>query len=259
MNFEPLIDTHCHLDFDVFQADHNALFASAHAAGVTRFIVPSVGAWNWQQVETLSDNHPGVYYALGMHPYFLARHQQGDVEHLATRLSNASADCVAVGECGLDFFQKTTDTQLQLNILEAHLMLAKAHQLPVILHCRRAHGEMLKVLKKYRPNKGGVVHGFSGSYQQAMDFFKLGFVIGVGGTITYERAKKTRDAISRLPLEALVLETDSPDMPLAGFQGEPNKPDRLPLVLRALDEVRKESIKDLASATVRNSEALFGL
>lgn len=169
------------------------------------------------------------------------------------------ANCVAVGECGLDFAIADANWERQVELLEAQLKLANDYGLPVILHCRKAFPELLGILKRNPPVAGGVYHGFSGSLSQAEQLIDLGIKIGVGGTITYSRANKTRNTIAALPLAALMLETDAPDMPVAGFQGQPNRPDRLCNIMRSLVDIREESEAEIEEATSLTAAELFQL
>ncbi|NAX21666.1 TatD family hydrolase [Vibrio sp. V39_P1S14PM300] len=257
-DFSPLFDTHCHFDFDVFADDFPAQLSTARRHGVTRLLLPAIGPDNWQRLLTLSSEHRELFIALGCHPYFLHRYQLSDLDRLASLLTRRSQQCVAVGECGLDF-AIDVEVSLQEQFLLAQIALAEQHRLPLVLHCRKAHNRLLQLLKQTRFSYGGVLHGFAGSYQQAMQFVELGFKIGVGGTITYSRAKKTRNAIAQLPLEALVLETDSPDMPLMGYQGEPNHPKRLAQILEALVVLRQEDKQTVASSVWKISNLAFGI
>ena len=141
--------------------------------------------------------------------------------------------------------------------LQAQLQLANEHDLPVILHCRKAFSELVQLLRQQPPKMGGVYHGFSGSYQQATQLIDLGIKIGVGGTITYSRAQKTRATIAKLPLSALLLETDAPDMPVSGYQGQPNRPERLVNIVTVLAEIRGEEYAQVAQATTLTTTELF--
>lgn len=147
--------------------------------------------------------------------------------------------------------------ELQEQALELQFELARRFDLPVILHSRKAHNRLIQLVKAAKLPKGGVLHAFSGSYQQAMEWIRLGFLIGVGGTITYPRANKTRDAIQRISLENIVLETDAPDMPIIGYQGEPNHPSKLIHVLNELAVLRTESKQSIASQLWENSNSAF--
>ncbi|GAB6261562.1 TatD family hydrolase [Photobacterium sp. R1] len=260
-----LIDSHCHFDFPPFADNSGYYLDLARQAGVSHIVIPSVGEQNWQQVRNLchtgGPTAPALFYALGMHPYFAEEHGPQTLARLEQALEQARNDpcCVAVGECGLDFAIPDADRRQQTDWLSAQLSLSNQFNLPVILHCRKAFPELLKCLKSCSPVRGGVYHAFSGSLQQATQLLDLGIKIGVGGTITYRRANKTRTTIAQLPLDALLLETDAPDMPPAGFQGEPNRPDRVVQVLNALTELRSESVAQLTQATNKNAEVLFAL
>lgn len=256
-----LIDSHCHFDFPPFADDPAHYLALAAQAGVGRLVVPAVGERNWAQVRQLAGCFPQIYYGLGLHPFFSAEHTPGAMARLAAELgsemSQPGTRCVAVGECGLDFAIADVDRAQQMSLLEEQLVLANQHGLPVILHCRKAYPELLQLLKRHCPEAGGVYHGFSGSLQQAMQLIELGIKIGVGGTITYRRANKTRHTIASLPLTALLLETDAPDMPVAGYQGQPNRPDRLVQVLAELAAIRGESEQEIAQVTNLTAAELF--
>ncbi|QFI40106.1 TatD family deoxyribonuclease [Moritella marina ATCC 15381] len=250
-----LVDSHCHLDFSDFDLDRIDVLARAKAKGVEHFLVPGIGAHNWQSVLALANQHTGVYAALGIHPYFLANFDHSHLvlldEYLATEKG-----VVAVGEFGLD---KIVDFpfEQQLHICKQQLLLAKQYDLPVILHCRKAHNELIQLLQQVKLPRGGVIHGFSGSKQLAMQYIKLGFKLGIGGVITYPRAEKTRQAVSELPLAALLLETDSPDMPIKGYQGGRNEPANITEVLQELAKLRPESEKVIAKTNLSSFIELF--
>ncbi|MFV0576219.1 MAG: TatD family hydrolase [Vibrio sp.] len=258
-----LIDSHCHFDFAEFEEIEKEL-AKAQQASVTKIIIPATGESNWQRVQQLSDEHDPLYYALGLHPYFIQQHGEQSIELLEKILIARIDKCVAVGECGLDFLLDAslmTDEYLERQhwIFEQQILLAKKYQLPLILHGRKSHDQILKYLRRHKPERGGVIHAFSGSEQQALEYIKLGFYIGVGGTITYERAQKTRNAVANLPVDSIVLETDAPDMPICGFQGQPNHPSRLGLILDALCSLRNESREKLQIQIWHNTCRLFNL
>jgi TatD DNase family protein len=253
-----LFDTHCHFDFDVFQNDfeHNLQFAQEQ--GVSRILIPSVGPSNWSRIQTLAEQHSQLYYALGFHPFFLEGNFEQHLPQLEQYLSLSHTQCVAIGECGLDF-AINVPVSLQEKALEAQFELARGFDLPVILHSRKAHNRLIQMVKTAQLPRGGVLHAFAGSYQQAMEWVRLGFFIGVGGTITYPRAKKTRDAIQKLALEKLVLETDAPDMPILGYQGVPNHPAKLIHVLNMLVELRSGEKQSIASQLWKNSNFAFSI
>lgn len=257
-----LTDSHCHFDFAAFGPDSGTERAEhwqrAQAVSVHRLVIPGIEAAQWPTLPRLCAAHSGLYYGLGLHPWWLEEAPADWPHQLALALERGAADalCVAVGEIGLD-----KHLPLALELQEAafitQLKLAIEYQKPVIIHSNGTHDRVLKWLRLY-PVIGGVVHGFSGSSQQAEAFWQLGIYIGVGGIITYPRANKTRQAIVALPVAALVLETDAPDMPLSGFQGQPNHPTRLPLVLSALADLRQTDEASLSLQLERNVERLFG-
>ncbi|MGR5420332.1 TatD family hydrolase [Vibrio sp. PNB22_4_1] len=253
-----LFDTHCHFDFDVFQDDFAHQFELAREQGIERILIPSVGPSNWSRIQTIASQYPGLYYALGFHPYFLQPDFDQHVAELERQLSQAGKHCVAIGECGLDF-SINVPVALQERALELQFELARKFKLPVILHCRKAHNRLVQMVKTAKLPKGGVLHAFSGSYQQAMEWVRLGFFIGVGGTITYPRANKTRDAIQRLSLEHLVLETDAPDMPILGYQGKSNHPSKLIHVLNELALLHSQQWQTIACQMWENSNSVFSI
>nr|WP_321459710.1 TatD family hydrolase [uncultured Vibrio sp.] len=253
-----LFDTHCHFDFDEFQDDFEHNLTLAQEIGVSRILIPSVGPSNWSHIQTLAKQYSQLYYALGFHPYFLQQDFEQHVDQLEQYLSEQRPQCVALGECGLDFVIDVP-VPLQEKALEIQFELARRFELPVILHSRKAHNRLIQMVKTAKLPKGGVVHAFAGSYQQAMEWVRLGFFIGVGGTITYPRAQKTRDAIQKLALENILIETDAPDMPILGYQGQPNHPANLIHVFNTLVELRRGEKQSIASQLWKNSNFAFSI
>ncbi|MFA0810142.1 TatD family hydrolase [Microbulbifer epialgicus] len=260
-----LIDSHCHFDFDIFQPDRAQVWQRCLQSGVSRLIIPGVCQSQWQVLATLVENQPDWYTAAGVHPWWVTKIPGGDsTNRCAAYLSKvlkehlSQHDCLAVGECGLDAAIDTPMSE-QEAVFRVQLEVACELELPLILHVHRAHNEVLRLLKQYRPPCGGVIHAFSGSEQMALDYWKLGFYLGVGGIITYARATKTRRTISRVPLESLLLESDAPDMPLSGRQGQRNSPENLPLVAAELAKLRGISQQEIADNTRKNTEILFAL
>ncbi|GLR76697.1 TatD family hydrolase [Aliivibrio sifiae] len=258
MSFE-FIDSHCHLDFSPFSENEGYYLQKAQEKGVSKFIVPSVNQSNWANVVSLSRQHESIYYALGIHPLFISNDHQSEVLSLTKFVSEHRDKCVAIGECGLDFWDKESNRDIQVDVFREQCLLAKIHQLPLIVHSRKSHDHVLKILREIKPEKGGVIHGFSGSFQQAEQFIQLGFYIGVGGVISYERAIKTKNAIAKIPLDKILLETDSPDMPLSGFQGKINTPDKVANLCDYLAMIRKESKQSIANVVYKNTTSLFGI
>ena len=253
------VDTHCHFDFPPFTGDEVPSIDRAARAGVDAIIVPAIEAAYFERVLDLARRHDALYAALGLHPIVIEHHLEEHLDRLDVVLQTAENKLVAIGEIGLDLYRENPQFELQQTILDAQLRLAKRHDLPVILHSRRTHDKLAMHLKRIDLPRRGVVHGFSGSLQQAQRFIELGYHIGVGGTITYPRASKTRDVMARLPLSALLLETDAPDMPLNGFQGQPNRPEQAARVFTALCELRPEPAAVIAHALLENTRTLFGI
>lgn len=249
-----LYDTHCHIDFDAFDDDREPVLRRATHNGVERLMVPGVSAAQWPRLMALAEQHLNWRFGLGLHPWFIHQHEKHHVEQLEHRLSQSTTGLKAVGEIGLDATCDEFDFQKWLFVEQ--LKLAREYRLPAIVHHRKTLETMHPLIKQHGP-ESGVIHAFSGSYEQAMKFIDCGYKIGVGGVITYARAKKTRAAITEVPLSALVLETDSPDMPLCGHQGHRNEPARIKDVLTVLAELRELPEDSLGEVLWRNSCELF--
>jgi TatD DNase family protein len=256
MHDPKIIDTHCHLDLDVFDVDREKVLQQASDNGVTDLIVPAVTADHWSNLVELCTRHPGLHPALGLHPVFLDAHTAEDIDRLPDAI--AVHKPVAVGEIGLDFAIKEFDKNRQVTLLEQQLDIAEQVQLPVILHVRKAHDTVIALLKK-RSIPGGTIHAFSGSIQQGNIYSEMGFKLGFGGMLTFERSTRLRQLAVELPASSLVLETDAPDLTVASHQGERNSPEYLPEVLQALATVRNESPEEVASYTTANAKAVFNL
>lgn len=252
-------DTHCHFDFPPFYGDEPASLVRAAQAGVRQIIVPAVTAENFARVLQLAADHIPLFAALGLHPLYIAQHQEQQLEQLAALLATKPTKLVAVGEAGLDLFMANPQFMWQQALLKAQLKLAKQYDLPMILHSRRSHDPLAAILRRGDVPRGGVVHGFAGSLAQAQAFVGLGYYIGVGGTISYPRAQKTRSVVAQLPLGCLLLETDAPDMPLAGYQGQANRPERVLEVFQALCQLRPEPPDEIAEHLQQNACSLFAL
>lgn len=253
-----LIDTHCHLDFPVFDSERAALLAECRQLGVGEYIIPAVGEENWGRVMALAAEHDGISYALGVHPWYVGGQTPAVLTRLQQRLAERPRGLVAVGECGLDL-RSHVPQEGQLEMFEAQIELAKEHELPLIVHSVRANDTVAKILRRLRPASGGVIHAFSGSLQQAEAFWQLGFRLGIGGVISFERANKTREAVRDMPLEALLLETDAPDMPLQGQQGAPNTPANLPIIAQLLADLRQQPLAHVASVLHESALRTFQL
>ena len=249
-----MIDSHCHLDFAAFELDRQQVIDTCTQLGVEAILIPGVEASAWQQQLQLVQSSSYLHAALGLHPYFLKSFQPQYIQQLEQLLTTESV--VAIGEIGLDF-AIDIEPQLQQQVFVQQLELAQQFELPVIVHHRQSHNELIRLLKQYPLVRGGVIHAFSGSLQIAQEYIRLGFKLGVGGGITYERAKKMRKVFQQLPLEHLLLETDAPDMPISGYQGQRNTPERLPLILQQLADLRQEPAETISQQTSENFRQLF--
>ncbi len=251
-----LIDSHCHLDFKIFDTDREALLVDASQHYVTKIIVPSVARANWQSVSEIRNNYDITAVAYGLHPMFMKQHQLSDLLVLREYLENNKP--IAVGECGLDFFIKDANKEAQVEFFTEQLKLANEFELPVIVHARKSLDIVLKAIRKF-PNIRGVIHSFSGSRQQAETCIKQGFMLGFGGPITYTRATKLRKLVSELPLESLLLETDAPDQPDSSHYGQRNVPANLLGIAKEVAELRACELSEVAQITSQNAKQLFNL
>ncbi|PID51254.1 MAG: deoxyribonuclease, partial [Pasteurellales bacterium] len=237
-------DTHAHLDLLGLKTDETAqqLIANAQLVGVKKILIPTIFAKDFEKITAYCEPFSQqLVYGFGLHPYFIEQHQNSDLDYLEKSLSNRNAQCVAVAEIGLDKRLAPELWQKQCDFLVSQLVMAKQSNLPVSLHSVKTHSELYALLKQAQLSKTGVIHAFNGSFQQAKNFVDLGYKIGVGGSITYPRANKTRQVIAKLPLDTLVLETDSPDMPIYQQQGKVNRPERIVEIFEVLCELRSES------------------
>jgi TatD DNase family protein len=259
------IDTHCHLDAAEFEADRDTVVASARACGVATIVIPAVDAGNFGRVRALAHRH-GLAYALGIHPMCTDRSPEADLEALRRALQAQRDDprLVAVGEIGLDHFVPGLDRERQAAFFAAQLRLAAEFGLPVLLHVRRAVDSVLKHLRGTRV-RGGIAHAFNGSEQQAGVFVELGFRLGCGGALTFDRALRIRRVVAAVPIEAIVMETDAPDIApqwlyrtaearQAGATMR-NQPAELPRIGAALAALRGITAAELETASTANALA----
>jgi len=258
-------DTHCHLDAPEFDADRDAVVARALAAGVTRLVIPAVAVAHFEATRMLAHRH-GFAYALGIHPLFVDRAEDADLERLDQALVDARDDprLVAVGEIGLDHFVPGLDRVRQERFYVEQLKLARRHGLPVILHVGRSADALLKQLRRIEV-PGGIAHAFNGSAQQALAFVGLGLRLGFGGAATFDRALQIRELARSLPLEALVVETDAPDIPphwlyrtagqRAAGEVARNEPAELPRIGAVLAGLRAMPLEEFARASGANAQA----
>lgn len=251
-----LVDTHVHLDVAEFDGDRDAVVARARAAGVLHQVVPAIDAAGWPGLRDVCRGVEGLHVAYGLHPMFLDRHEDAHLPVLREWVERERP--VAIGECGLDFFVDGLDRERQQFLFGAQLRIARDFDLPVIVHARRAVDAVLASIRRVGGLRG-VVHSFSGSPQQAEALWQQGFLIGLGGPVTYPRAHRLRTLAARMPIEFLLLETDAPDQPDAAHRGLRNEPARIVHVLETIAGLRGESRESVAAATTRNAMALFPL
>ena len=255
-----LIDTHTHLDFPDFDADRLQLLADSRALGVERMVVLGVYQSNWQRMWDLVQTDSQLHAAFGLHPVYLNEHRPEHVLELEQWLSRLAGhpQLCAVGEIGLDYFLPELDRDGQQQLFEAQLQLAADFKLPALLHVRRSHAQVIATLKRFKLQRGGIVHAFAGSREEAREYIKLGFKLGLGGAATWPQALRLRKVIADLPLDAIVLETDAPDMAPAMYPNQRNSPQHLPDICRALAELMGISAEQLADATTANACEVFG-
>ncbi len=259
-----LIDSHSHIDFSEFNDDRAAAIERANDAGISNIIVSATTAERWSLIKILcdeqGDEQPQCHPAYGLHPMFMGEHKSQHIDELKHWIENEKP--IAIGEIGLDYFiddaNIETNKESQLRLFIAQLELADEFGLPVIIHARKSLDIVLKHLRQY-PNLTGSIHSFSGSEQQAKQLINLGFYLGFGGPITYTRATRLRKLIETLPLESLLLETDSPDQPDALHYNERNEPAYLLNVAHVVAEIRGIGVEEVAQITTINAQKLFGL
>jgi TatD DNase family protein len=249
-----LIDTHCHLDAAEFDADRDEVAACARAAGVGVIVVPGVERAGFGAVLATCERYPGCVPALGIHPMYVAGAVPEDLSVLREMI--VLHHPVAIGEIGLDFFVPDYDRERQEFYFSEQLKIAREFDLPVLLHTRRATDTVLKFLRLFKV-RGGIAHAFSGSRQQAEEFIKLGFKLGFGGAMTYDRATKLRELAATLPLDSIVLETDAPDIPPAFIGKARNSPETLPRIAGILAELRGMTVAEVVEATTANARAIL--
>ncbi|MEI6898109.1 MAG: TatD family hydrolase [Psychromonas sp.] len=250
------IDSHCHLDFCCFDEKRRPLLAQLATLQINKLIIPATQANGWDKITKLCHEHSALYYSLGFHPHFLDAFNIADLTLLKNKLRQSDQKCIALGEIGLDKFA-SAKADLQEFVFIEQLQIAEKLKLAIILHCVKKQSRVLALLKAQNFTQGGVYHAFSGSIEVATEFIKLGFKLGIGAVITYPNSTKTRETISKLPIESMVLETDSPDMPLYQQHTKNNSPVNIIPIFDALNELRKESKLQLATQLYKNVGNIF--
>lgn len=250
-----LIDSHCHLDDDRFDFDRDQIVSRARDQNIGKIVIPATTANRWAKVKSVCESYEGLYPAYGLHPMFMEAHRVQHLDDLDAWLGREKP--VAVGECGLDFFIGKENEKQQMKFFSDQLHLAKNHQLPVIVHVRKAMDQTISLLRK-NPSLTGVIHSFAGSQQQAEQLIDLGFKLGIGATVGFERAKKLRSIVATVPVHGLLIESDAPDQPGANHRGERNEPAFIVEQLATIALLRDVTEFDLAQALRRNTHDLFG-
>lgn len=248
-----LVDTHCHLDLKPLVSNLSVVLASARQVGVTRFVVPGVHPANWERMDAIAREHAGVYPAFGTHPM----HADLADDQALGRLAEIAARGVAIGEIGLDSLY-SVPLEVQERAFREQLRLAVSLGLPVLVHCRGAFQRLLRILREEDARRvRGIMHAFSGSVEMALEFIRLGFLISISGTVTWDNAVRPVRLARQLPLESLVLETDAPDLPPQVFRGQPNQPAYLVEMQRTVAQIRGIRPVDVLMQTTKNAEILF--
>ncbi len=248
------VDTHCHLDCPSLFSRLDAVLAAARTCGVMRMICPGVGSDDWEKIATLAETREAVFPAFGLHPMLAGAYRGG----LAEKLADYAGDAVAIGEIGLDYSLSDVPRERQRTAFREQLRVAVDIGLPVLIHCRRAFSDIIGILKEENVRRiGGVMHAFSGSYEVALECVKLGLSISISGTVTYGNAVKPVEIVRKLPMESILLETDSPDMTPEPFRGRENEPAYLVEVARKVAEIKSMDIGEIGLITTRNAERIF--
>lgn len=254
-----LVDTHCHLDLAQFEADREAVLARALAAGVQRILIPGINVAGCERMLQLAAQHPALRVAVGVHPNDTADFSTENITKLRALCTHVQVD--AIGEIGIDLYWKTVPLAKQEQAFQAQLALAAELHLPVIIHDRDAHAEVLRMLQAQPPPAGGVLHAFSGDWAMAEAALALGFYLGVDGPLTYKKNDALRAIFAAAPLDRILLETDAPyltpDAPPLARRGKRNEPAFVRYVAAKLAEVRGMPLENLIAATTANAARLF--
>lgn len=253
----PLIDTHCHLDFEAFDEDRASLLQRCREKALKRYILPGVIQAGWQKLVSLGNTYQEIYIAPGLHPCFPDDHRPSHLEDLQAMIKSENTNILAIGEVGLDRFIKPADPRQQAFYFEEQVKIAVDYDLPLLLHVRKAHDEVQQVIRRRNFQCGGIVHCYSGSLQQAQRYMDMGFKLGIGGVITYDNAHRLQKIVCSLPLSAFVLETDAPDIPPASCRDQINTPENLPEICRAFSSHREEPFETIIDKLYRNTLDLF--
>lgn len=250
------IDTHCHLDDPIIFDRLPEVIGNARRAGIEKFVVPGVDPQGWRKIAALANANEGIFPAYGLHPMHAGLFHEG----LISELARHAKEGVAIGEIGLDYMLPEIPRELQIDSFRNQLRLAVKLGLPVLIHCRRAFQDLLRIMREERIESiGGIMHAFSGSAEIARECINLGFVISVAGPVTYRNAVKPVDLVRGIPLESLVLETDAPDMAPEPHRGNANEPAFLVETAKMVAHIKGVSLEEVAAVTTGNAERLLRL
>lgn len=251
-----LIDTHAHLDFDDLRNNIDDVLAKCEENGVRKVIVPGVTLEDQRRVLDLVEQYDNLFASVGIHPS--EAKSWNDTSYAELKAFASHPKVVAIGEIGLDYYWDKSFVEEQKHVFQEQVRLAKELGKPVIVHDREAHGDVLAILKETdAASVGGVMHCFSGSLEFALECTKLGLYIALGGPVTFKNAHKPKEVATGVPLEKLVLETDSPFLTPHPFRGQQNDPSKVRLVAEEIARLRNISLKELADATSSNASRLF--
>ena len=245
-----IIDSHCHLDFSEFDSDRKQVLQRAEQANIKKIIIPGVIEKTWPKIKQCCKDYPQLYPCYGLHPYFIDQHKP---QHLINLKEWVSANkTVAIGECGLDYFLKSLDKEKQQFYFNKQLELALELNLPVIIHARKSTEDVIKSIKSHQGLRG-MIHSYSGSYEQAKQLIDLGFYLSFGGPITYEKSTRLHKLIRELPLENILVETDSPDQPTSQANNSRNEPAYIVHVIESIAKLRNNNIENIIDQTTTNT------
>jgi len=249
-----LVDSHAHLDSPAFASDLDDVLSRAREAGVGRIVTIGTSLESSRRAQALAESHPEITFSPGIHPH--EADNPGPVDELRALAAHPRA--VAVGETGLDFVKNHSSVANQKALFVKHLEIANEADKPVSIHCREAHGEMIAILQAHAPLRG-VIHCFSGSWEEAQIYLSLDFYLSIAGPVTYPNSQKLRDVVRLIPLDRLLVETDCPFLPPQKFRGKRNEPAYVRYAAAEIANLHGVTLDELAAATSANGEKLFGL
>lgn len=255
----PLIDTHAHLDFVDYEEDREQVIARAWDAGLVGIVTIGIEPQDWDKTLDIANKHGGVYAALGIHPNSADQTNKDSMDELARLCKAGKEKVVALGETGLDYYRQYIAHDKQQESFRAHLDLARELDLPVIIHNREAHADVLDILKKDGKGTRGIMHSFSGDLDFAMECIRLGYMISLSGPVSFKRAADKHIIARSVPLEHLLVETDCPFLTPEPYRGRRNEPLYVMYTTRAIAQLRNADYEDIARATTANAKRMFGL